>query len=63
MSSTKRVLIPLIIGYMALMAVFTFTDYSIAQAIYQPGTAFAKVFETIGTIPMPIMGIFACVSF
>ena len=49
--------------YLFLMVVFTFTDLKIALWIYHPGTLFAKIFEFLGTIPMPIMGIFACVSF
>ena len=63
MLSTKRYLKPILIVYIALMVVFTFADYPIAQAIFHPGTAYAKFFETVATIPMPIMGIFACVSF
>lgn len=63
MLSTKRYIKPILIAYVALMVVFTFADYPIAWAIYHPGTGFAKLFETIATIPMPIMGIFATVSF
>jgi len=63
MLSTKRYIKPILIAYVALMVVFTFADYPIARAIYHPGTGFAELFETIATIPMPIMGIFATVSF
>ena len=63
MLSTKCYIKPILIAYVALMVVFTFADYPIAWTIYHPGTGFAKLFETIATIPMPIMGIFATVSF
>ena len=63
MRSTKRLLVPILIAFVVSMVVFTFVDLPIARAIYHPGTAYAKLFETIATIPMPIMGIFATVSF
>lgn len=62
-AGTKKALTGILIVYVALMAAFTFLDYPIAQAIYHPGTAYAKFFETVATIPMPIMGIFATISF
>ena len=63
MKSTKNLLVPILVVYVLLMVVFTFADLPIAQAIYNPGTPYAKLFETVATIPMPIMGIFATVSF
>ena len=59
----KKLIIVIGIVYLILMGYFTFNDLKIALWIYNPGTAYAKVFEFLGTIPMPIMGIFACVAF
>lgn len=59
----KKLIIVIGIVYLILMGYFTFNDLKIALWIYNPGTAYAKVFEFLGTIPMPIMGIFACIAF
>lgn len=59
----RAILVFLLGAYLVLLAVFTFTDLPIALWIYNPGTAYAKFFELFGTVPMPIMGVFASVSF
>lgn len=59
----KKLIILIGSVYVLLMTIFTFNDLKIALWIYEPGTAYAKIFEFLGTIPMPIMGIFACVAF
>ena len=59
----KKLIILIGAVYVLLMTIFTFNDLKIALWIYEPGTAYAKIFEVLGTIPMPIMGIFACVAF
>ncbi|MBQ7737346.1 MAG: phosphatase PAP2 family protein [Oscillospiraceae bacterium] len=60
---TKTVLLTLTGAYLLLMVVFTLFDLPISLRLYHPGTAYAKFFELFGTVPMPIMGIFASISF
>ena len=55
----KKLIILIGAVYVLLMTIFTFNDLKIALWIYEQGTAYAKIFEFLGTIPMPIMGIFA----
>lgn len=51
-----------IVILVVLMLIFTFLDLPIAKVIYAPASRFGRFFEIIGTIPLPIVGIFCTVS-
>lgn len=48
--------------YVALMAIFTSRDYEITDALFNRSTTFGKIFEVLGPIFMPYVGIYAIVS-
>ena len=48
--------------FIILMGIFTFTDLKIAMWIYNPNSIFGRVFEIIGTLPLPSVGVFAFFS-
>lgn len=48
--------------YISLMVVFTFYDYDITDALFNPATSFGKIFEVLGPIFMPFVGIYSIIS-
>lgn len=51
-----------IIAVCVLFFVFTFADLSIAKLVYNPDSFFGRFFEIVGTLPMPIVGVFSCIA-
>ncbi|WP_240842487.1 phosphatase PAP2 family protein [Acidaminobacter sp. JC074] len=43
----------------AFMAVFTFTDLSISQLLYKPGTLYGALFKVLGELPYFMVGLFS----
>lgn len=64
MNTEKKVNYKLILGicFIGLLLLFTFTDLPIAKMVYNPNSLFGRFFEIIGTLPMPVVGIFSCVA-
>lgn len=60
----KRImlLLSMVIVYCALMLGFMFVDLPIALWIYNADSMFGRFFEIIGTLPMPVVGVFSCVA-
>ena len=48
--------------YMGLMILFTFYDYKITNALYNPQTGFGMIFEAIGPMFMPFFMIYSTVG-
>ncbi|MCD8116043.1 MAG: phosphatase PAP2 family protein [Oscillospiraceae bacterium] len=55
-------LLGMVIACCVLMLGFMFVDLPIALWIYNADSAFGRFFEIIGTLPMPVVGIFSCVA-
>ncbi|MCR5545510.1 MAG: phosphatase PAP2 family protein [Lachnospiraceae bacterium] len=45
-----------------LIGIFTFVEFPLAEVIYNPESGFGRFFEIIGTLPLPIVGLFSTVS-
>lgn len=52
----------LVICFIGLLLICTVYDLPIAKAVYNPDSFFGKFFEVIGTLPMPVVGIFSCIA-
>lgn len=48
--------------FIILLIILTYNDLRIAQWIYHPDSQFGRFFELVGTLPVPIIGIFSCVA-
>ena len=48
--------------YVALMTVFTFYDYQITDGLFNRGTLFGKIFESIGPTFMPFFMMYSVIS-
>lgn len=64
MKSEMKVNFKIILGicFIGLLLLFTFTDLPIAKMVYHPNSLFGWFFEIIGTLPMPVVGIFSCIA-
>ena len=55
--------------YVALMVLFTFYDYQITDGLFNRGTPFGKIFESVGPTFMPffmmysVVGLFSFLKF
>ncbi len=60
--SARKLCLEGISAFAALMLIFTLCDLTIAIHIYNPDSAFGRFFEIVGTLPMPVVGIFSCAA-